>query len=165
MSKLVDLAMLAAKVGSYRTGTAVALKDADLLAIARMRRREISSRMVPLDKESAARKIGPGKYLISRKIDGEFTCLVYRDGDVVSVNPYGTVRAGAPFHVEAGKLLAKAGVKNAIVGGELYVERPDGKRARVHDVTRIARAPETEADIATLRFAAFAIYDLDGADL
>lgn len=165
MSKLVDLAMLTAKVGAYRTGTAVALKDANLLGLARMRRREISARMVPLDQDTAARKILPGHYLISRKIDGEFTCLVYRDGEAITVNPYGTVRAGAPFHLEAAKLLAKAGIKSAILGGELYVKRPDGKRARVHDVTRIARAPETDADVATLAFAAFAIYDLEGADL
>ncbi|NJM55706.1 MAG: hypothetical protein HC841_07195 [Verrucomicrobiae bacterium] len=61
--------------------------------------------------------------------------------------------------------MAKAGVTSAILGGELYVARPDGKRARVHDVTRIARAPETAADVASLRFAAFAIYDIDGADM
>ena len=165
MSTLVDLSMLTAKAGQYRTGNAVALRDANLLGIARMRRREISARMVPLDAEASKRKIATGTYLISRKIDGEFTCLVYRDGCAITLNPYGTVRAGAPFHTEAAKLLAKAGIKNAILGGELYVKRPDGKRARVHDVCRVARAPDTEADVATLRFAAFAIYDLDGADM
>ena len=82
-----------------------------------------------------------------------------------TLNPYGTARAGAPLHVEAARLLAKAGVKNAIIGGELYVRRPDGKRARVHDVCRIARAPASEAEVASLYFAVFAIYDLDGRDL
>ena len=164
MSQLVDFSLLTVKAGSYRTGTATALRDSTLLGIARMRRREIGNRLIPLDAETSKRKILPGRYLISRKIDGEFTCLVYRDGEAITINPYGTVRAGAPFHVEAAKLLAKAKIKSAILGGELYVNRPDGKRARVHDVTRIARAPESEADVATLRFAAFALYDLDGAD-
>ena len=165
MSKLADLDMLAAKLGAYRTGTAAALRDANLLPIARMRRRQLSQMMVALDHETSKHKVPPGSYLISRKVDGEFTVMVFRDGDVVSVNPYGTVRAGALFHTEFGKLLAKAGVKNAIIGGELYVKRPDGKRPRVHDVTRVARAPETEADVASLQYAAFAVYDLDGADL
>ena len=164
-SKLVDLEQLNVKVGTYRTGTTTALTDPNLLALAKMRRREMSSRMIPLDAETSKHRILPGKYLIARKIDGEFTCLVYRDGEVVSLNPYGTVRAGAQFHAEAARLLAKAGVKSAVIGGELYVHKPDGKRTRVHDVCRIARAPETDADVASLRFAAFGIYDLDGIDL
>jgi ATP-dependent DNA ligase len=163
--KLVDLSKLISKVGDYRTGTATALHDPKMLDIAKQQRRDISSRMIPLDADTARRKILPGHYLISRKIDGEFTCLFFQDGDVVSVNPYGTVRTGAPFHTEAAALLKKAGVKRAILGGELYVKRPDGKRARVHDVTSIARAPETADDVATLRYAAFAIYELDGANL
>ena len=106
MRKLVDLSLLTAKAGNYRTGTATALRDATLLGIARMRRREIGNRMIPLDAESSKRQIRPGRYLISRKIDGEFTCLVYRDGEAITLNPYGTVRAGAPFHLEAAKGLS-----------------------------------------------------------
>lgn len=163
--KLFDENLLPVKLGNFRIGTANALADTNLLPIARMRRRQISQMMVPLDHDTAKRKIMPGKYLISRKIDGEFTCLVFLDGDVITINPGGTVRAGAPFHDEAAKLLKKASVKNAIIGGELYVKRTDRKRSRVHDVTRIARAPQTEKDVASLQFAVFALYDLDGADL
>ena len=165
MSKLVDLAQLTEKAPGYRTGTTAALYDGTLLAQAKAARRDLGTRMIPLDAETARKRIAPGKYLISRKLDGEFTVLVYRDGEAITLNPYGTVRAGAPFHTEAAALLAKAGVKSAIIGGELHVNRPDGKRARVHDVCRIARAPETAADVATLEFAAFAIYDVDGTDL
>jgi ATP dependent DNA ligase C terminal region len=35
----------------------------------------------------------------------------------------------------------------------------------VHDVCRIARAPETAEDVASLNYAVFAIYDLDGVDM
>ena len=101
MTKLVDKTLLKAKVGSYLTGTAPALGDANLLGIARMRRREISQRMVALDAETSKRKILPRKYLISRNIDGEFTCLIFSHGEAVSLNPYGTVRTRAPFHGEA----------------------------------------------------------------
>jgi ATP-dependent DNA ligase len=165
MSKFYDADLLAVKLGDYRIGTASALRDVNLLPVARLRRRQISHMMVPLDYDTAKRKIAPGTYIISRKIDGEFTCLIYRDGDVVTINPGGTVRTGAPFHAEAAKLLKKAGIKSAILGGELYVRRTDAKRPRVHDVTRIARAPQTEAEVASLQFAVFAIYDLDGVDL
>jgi hypothetical protein len=165
MHSLVDIDQLTLKRGTYRTGTAVALKDPGLLPLAKMRRKQASQLMVPLDRHAALKRLPAGTYLIMPKIDGEFTLLVYRGGDIVSLNPYGTVRVGAPWHDEALQLLKKAGVKSAILGGELHVRRPDGKRARVHDVVSIARAPDTDADLATLAYAAFAIYELDGQDL
>jgi ATP-dependent DNA ligase len=165
MSKLADLDMLNVKHGTYRTGTTAALRDPNLLPIAKMRRRQLSQMMVALDHEQSKTKVPPGPYLIQQKLDGEFTVAVYRDGDVVSLNPYGTARAGAPWHAEFGQLLKKAGVKSAIFGGELYVKFKDGKRCRVMDVCRIARAPETQADVDSLQYAVFSIYDLDGVDL
>ncbi len=163
--KLVDVDMLAVKQGTYRQGVASALRDPNLLAISRMRRRQASQVMVALDHDGMKTKIPPGPYFISLKIDGEFTVMAYKDGDIISVNPYGTVRMGAPFHIELGKMLAKAGIKSAILGGELWVKHADGHRPRVHDVTRLARAPQSPADVDQLHYAVFAIYDLDGVDL
>ena len=166
MGKLVDLELLTAKIGTYRTGTVAALKDpTSLLAHAKMRRRQMSQMMIAYDHATSKRRLAAGQYLISRKIDGEFTCMLWADGEVCSLNPYGTVRAGAPFHDEFAKLMAKSGVKKAIIGGELYVNRADLKRTRVHDVCRIARAPETADDVASLNYAVFAVYDLDGVDM
>jgi hypothetical protein len=45
------------------------------------------------------------------------------------------------------------------------VQRPDGKRPRVHDVVRVARAPEDAGEVAQLAMGFFNIYDLDGQDL
>jgi ATP dependent DNA ligase C terminal region/ATP dependent DNA ligase domain len=170
MGKLVDLELLNAKIGTYRTGTVAALKDAEnLLAQAKMRRRQMSQMMIAYDHATSKRRLSAGQYLISRKIDGEFTCMLWQDGpnggEVCSLNPYGTVRAGAPFHDEFARMMAKSGVKRAIIGGELHVNRADLKRARVHDVCRIARAPEAAEDVASLNYAVFAIYDLDGVDM
>jgi len=166
MSALLDLDALTAKAGSYLTGQATAVSDSTILQEVRQRRRQLGQLMIALDRDAAARKIPSGDYLVSRKIDGEFTCLVYREGEpVFTINPGGTVRTGAPFHEEARAALEKAGVKQALIGGELYVQRPDGKRPRVHDVTRIARAPDDEAAVATLAFAIFNLYDVDGTDL
>lgn len=162
---LADSSMMTVRAGGYRTGTIAALRDMTLLAVAKARRNGLRQHMVALDHDQLRGRILPDTYLISRKIDGEFTCLAYRDGEVVTINPWGTLRAAAPFHDEAARLLKTAGIKNAIIGGELYVARPDGKRGRVADVTRIARAPSDEAEVGQLRFAAFAIYDLDGADM
>lgn len=164
MSDLINLDLLAAKMGDYRTGNASALRDAKLLPLARMLRRQLSQQMIPLDRQTAKARIVDGRYLISRKVDGEFTLLVYRQGEVVTINPYGTVRHGAPFHAEAAALMKRAGVKDAVLVGELYVTWPDKRRARVHDVTRLARAPRDADEVGQLSFAAFAIERLDGAD-
>jgi hypothetical protein len=162
---LVDPSAMTERVAGYRTGGFTALRDVTLLALAQAKRTWLRRQMVALDARAMAARILPDRYLVSRKIDGEFTCLVVRDGEAVTINPWGTVRTGAPFHAEAIRLMTKAGVGRAVLGGELYVARPDGKRARVHDVTRIARAPTTAEEVGQLRFAAFAIYDLDGLDM
>ncbi len=153
-------------LGDYAVGKASeCITDPDILRQVRMRRRQLGRMMMALDRDKAKYRIPAGDYFISRKIDGEFTCLVYKHGEIFTVNPGGTVRTGAAFHQRAAKHLKKAGVKSALIGGELYVNRPDGKRAWVHDVVRVARKPEDQAAVDSLGFGIFNIYDLDGVDL
>ncbi len=165
MSALIDEAEMKAHPGGYLTGTYEQLKEDQVLSAVRMRRRQLGQMTVALDVEGAKRRIPDGQYQISRKIDGEFTCLIYRKGEVCTLNPGGTLRAGAPFMAEAAAALKKAKIKTALIGGELYVQRPDGARPRVHDVVRVARKPESAAEVDQLAFAAFNIYELDGKDL
>ncbi len=166
MKSLLDKDKLIQVLGDYHSGKASkCILDPDILRTVRMRRRQIGRMMTALDREKAKYRIPAGDYFISRKIDGEFTCLVYKNGEAFTVNPGGTVRMGAEFHKRASKHLKKAGVKSALIGGELYVNRPDGKRAWVHDVVRVARKPEDQDAVDSLGFGIFNIYDLDGIDL
>ncbi len=158
---LLDHSLLKQKVGNYLTGKADALTDQALLQRVRMRRRQLGQMTIAVDRDSAKRKIPAGDYHISRKIDGEFTCLVYSEGEVFTINPGGTIRTGAPFHDEAKATLDAADVTFAVLGGELYVNRADGQRPRVHDVVRVARAPEDEDAVASLQFGVFNIYEWD----
>ncbi len=151
--------------GGYLVGDHEALVDPQLISIARTRRRQHSQMIVALDKSMVSKRLPKASFYISRKVDGEYTLLIYRDGEAVTLNPGGTLRANAPFMAEAAAALKKAGVKSAILGGELYVQRPDGKRPRVHDVVRVARAPADAGEVAQLAMGFFNIYDLDGADL
>lgn len=159
-------APLTAKLGSYATGKAAdVLSDPALLQATRLRRRQLSRMTRAYDVPTAQSRLPDTDYTITRKVDGEFTCLFFKDGEVISLNPGGTVRAGAAFHNEAATLLSAAGIKEAMLGGELHVQHPNGKRERVHDVVRIARAPDTQNEIDSLAFAVFNVYDLDGEDL
>lgn len=149
--------------GGYLTGNYEALKEEGILAQVRMRRRQLSQMTTALDAQSARRRIPDGRYHISRKVDGEYTCLVWRDGEIFTLNPGGTLRMGAPFMAEAAEKLK--GIKTALIGGELYVQRTDDNRPRVHDVVRVARKPADADEVAQLAFAVFDIYELDGEDL
>ncbi len=162
MPELFDTSAMKSWPGGYLTGKVEHLREEGILAQVRMRRRQLSQMTVALDPDSARRRIPDSQYQISRKVDGEFTCLIWRDGEIATLNPGGTLRAGAPFMAEAATALQ--GIKSALIGGELYVQRPDGGRPRVHDVVRVARKPQTAEDVGSLAFAAFNIYELDGAD-
>jgi len=102
MNALVNIDALKQLAGDYRSGRAAdALLTPALLQTVRMRRRQLGQMMSAFDIETAKRRLPPADYVVSRKIDGEFTCLIYDNGDVITMNPGGTVRVGAPFHEEA----------------------------------------------------------------
>ena len=123
---------------------------------------EIASRMYPLGKSDVARKVPDAEYLVSRKIDGEFTALIYEEGEVLSVNPGGTVRLGLPWQIEAAKTLKKNGIKQAMIAGELYVTNDENRRPRVHDVVSVVRQPNSADDLQRIRFAVFDLIQIDG---
>lgn len=157
---LLNKSKLEIKLGEYAVGGAGALVDPLLVNVAQDYRRLTAQRMIPLEAEDILKRFPPAEYHVSLKVDGEFDILVYDEGEALTVNPGGTVRVGLPLHKEAAKLLAKAGVKKAILAGELYFQKD--KRARVHDVSRVARQPASQAELDCLAFAAFDIIQLEG---
>jgi hypothetical protein len=160
MTSLLDQARVEIKLGDYGVAPATALADASLLPRVQEYRRQASSRMVPLDADDIRRKIPKADYHVSRKVDGEFTVLVYREGECFTLNPGGTVRVGLACLQEASRALADAGVHSALLAGELYVHN-EQRRPRVHDVVTVARQPQGEADLERLRLAVFDVLSLD----
>jgi hypothetical protein len=161
MTALIDRGRLEIKLNGYGTAPASALADPSLHPRVQDYRRQAASRMVGLEPRDIRTRVPATSYHVSRKVDGEFTVLVYRDGEALSLNPGGTVRMGLPWMDEAAGLLSKGGVREALVAGELYVNRPDG-RPRVHDVTSVARQPSSHSDLDNLQFAVFDLISLDG---
>lgn len=161
-SSLVDAASIEWKLGRYGVATAAALRDKEPWQRAQEYRRLASARMVPLDMASLRGRLPAGEYHLSRKVDGEFTVLVYRAGEAYTVNPGGTVRVGLPLLIEAAERLAAAGVRSLLVAGELYYSSAKGGRERVHDVSRAARRPAAQEDLDNLCFAAFDLLEIDG---
>ncbi|MDA7978002.1 MAG: hypothetical protein MPJ50_04425 [Pirellulales bacterium] len=160
----LDRGRLEIRLGKYATAPPTALTDLSLLPRVQDYRRHVAGRMYPIGKEDIRRKIPPAAYQVSRKFDGEFTALSFQDGEAISVNPGGTVRVNLPWHQAAAEQLAAAGVRQALIMGELYVAAESARRPRVHDVVKIARHPSSEDELARLKFAAFDLVQLNGED-
>src|SRR5262249_17313959 len=112
---LVHRGRLSVKLGEYAVGNVTALVDALLVARAQDYRRQLAAHMLALEPDDLRERLPDGDYHVSLKVDGEFNLLVYADGEVINVNPGGTVRVGLPFQKEACDLLGKAGVKKALI--------------------------------------------------
>jgi hypothetical protein len=147
--------------GSYGVGKAQCMADPFVALKAQEFRRHLAGHMQALDKVSVKEKLPACDYFVSRKIDGEFTLLLIENGECCSLNPGGVVRTGLPFMQEALALVGKSKHKQLLIAGELYVGRTD-RRPRVHDVSRVARLPESQADLESLQFAVFDILEIDG---
>jgi hypothetical protein len=159
-ASLVDISQLTNLLGNYAVGPARALADPFLPLKAQGYRRDLSVRMRALDKARLKEELPACDSFVSKKVDGECTMLLIEGGQCCSINPGGVVRAGLPFMQEAITLAAKAKCGQMLLAGELWVDR--GKRERVHDVSRVARQPESQADVDSLRFAVFDVLEVDG---
>ena len=154
MTALLDRSRVEIKLADYGVAPATALSDSLLLMKVQDYRRAAASRLYPLEGAEIAERIPAAELHVSRKIDGEFTVLVFRQGEAFTLNPGGTVRVGLPLLEEAAKLLSKAGVKEAMIAGELYLARED-RRPRVQDVVSTIARPTSTTELSQIRFAAF----------
>ena len=159
--KLLDPSRCSIKLAQYAVGSSTAICESGLLPQVQEYRRAVSGQMLPLDPTQLHERIPSGQCHVSRKIDGEFTVLIVRSGQVFSINPGGTVRMGLPWQIEAQKQLSSHGIYDALLAGELYVFN-DGNRERIHDVVSVARQPKSAADLDRLRFAVFDVLAING---
>ncbi len=159
---LLEPGLIGIKLGSYGVGAGTSIKDPKIVPTVQNYKRQIASRMFPLGRRDIDRKVADAEYFVSRKIDGEFTVCVYRDGQLYSVNPGGTVRTGMPWQKEALDVLKTANIQSALIAGELHKVIDDDRRCRVHDVVSSARQPKSEDDLQRLHFAVFDLISIDG---
>ena len=90
-SSIIDHSQLTTKLGDYKVGKSQALIDSLVLPLVRNYKRTVASRMYPLAPKDVANKISDAQYHVSRKIDGEFTVLLYKNEELLTLNP------AAPF--------------------------------------------------------------------
>ena len=158
---LVDPGRIEIKLDRYGVAPATALSDGTILPRVQDYRRRTGTRMYPMDPNDIRRRLPSGEYFVSRKFDGEFIVLVYRDGQAVALNAVGTVFVGLPWLTEAAEQLQSAGLTQAIIAGEHHMKFAD-RRCQVHDVLAVTQQPTSQDKLEQLQFAAFDILDLNG---
>jgi hypothetical protein len=162
VDQIVDPARWEIKLGTHAETNATALTDISWHSRAQEYRRHASARMYPLAKSDISKRVPKSKYHVSRKIDGQFALLIYKDGQVATVKPGGTVRVGLPWQIEAAKVLSSSGVSFALIAGEVYLAGADPKqRTRVHDVTSALRQPSGPEHLERIQFTAFDVVTAD----
>ncbi len=159
---LLDKSTATVKLNHYAVADAAQLSDPSILPLVQNYKRQVASRFRSLARSDVAKHIPDATWYISRKLDGEFTTMVYRAGELILINPGATVRIGLPWEADAIQMMEAAGIKDIMVAGELYVVNEEGRRPRVHDTVTVARQPIDEKDLSRLRYAAFDIMYLDG---
>jgi len=130
---VIQKSLMKVVLGKYLAGPATAILDPKLLPEVQQYKRFVASQLMPLARQDISRKVPDSPLLISRKIDGEFNVTIYRNGELFTVNPGGTVRVGLPYFDELKKMLEAAKVESAMIAGELYVDVEEDRRCRVHD--------------------------------
>ena len=102
----IDAARVEWKLGSYGITVGSALRDVDPWLRTQDYRRMVAARMQPWIRRRCAAICRRVSTSCRAKYDGEFTVLLFREGEACCVNPGGTVRIGPlPWLVEAAQRL------------------------------------------------------------
>lgn len=122
-------------------------------------KKNIAGKFMLVEGAKLKARVAGTDFCVTRKIDGHLQVFFFKDGDTVLLNSNGIDKAGRLHCLDvAAECLKKAGVKDAIVAGELYMPR-EGGRPRCADVTS-ALADSGKRD--QLCLAPFDIVSLDG---
>ena len=144
-------------IHGYFEGSADAV-DAESAQKAILYKKEVTRNYINLNSEQIDQRLGGSEFHVTRKYDGEMI-LLFVDGEQAAViNRSGRVRVGLPCVEDAKNALKAAGVSQAVIPGELFVDQSSG-RTRVFDVLA---ALADKNGINSLRLAFFDILELGG---
>ncbi len=144
------------KMNGYEEGKIDAI-DTETSTKALTYKKNFLKQFIALSPQQIDHRLGDSRYYVTRKYDGEFATIVYENGKAITINRSGRIRRGIPCIEETVRLLKKAGVKEAVIPAEIYVDDSD-KRTRTHD---LIHALSKKGDVSILNLAAFDILELN----
>jgi ATP-dependent DNA ligase len=131
---------------------------AELSAKAINYKKSVVKSYLSINPEQINDRLGGTDFFVTRKYDGELNLIFFDGNNVFVLNRSGRVRLGLPCVEEAGKALTAAGIRQAVIPSELYVNEKNG-RTRVFDVLQ---ALADEKLVPNLLIAPFDIYEING---
>lgn len=146
------------KTHGYEEGKVDAV-DPETGEMAMSYKKDFLKKFIAISPQQVDTRLGDDKYYVTRKYDGEYAIIFHEEGDTMTLNRSGRVRRGIPCIEEAGKWLAAAGIKQAVIPAEIYVY-DEKKRTRTNDLITVL-ADEKKLD--RLRLAVFDILQIDGS--
>jgi hypothetical protein len=121
-------------------------------------KKEVCKSYINLNSDQIDMRLGGNEFYVTRKYDGEMNVLFFDGDEAAIINRSGKVRTGLPCVEDAKNALKTAGVHQAVIPAELYVEESGGRTRVFHVLNALADQSKT----ASLRLAAFDILELDG---
>ena len=154
--RVIDSSKMKALHG-YFEGSSEASEQYAQIAVAY--KREIAKNFINLSNDQIEFRLGGSDFYVTRKYDGEMNVLFYDGSQAAIINRSGRIRTGLPCLEDAAETLKSAGVSQAVIPCELYVDETSG-RTRVFDVLGALADPQKTG---TLKLAAFDILELNGS--
>lgn len=155
-SFFVDTAKLDSSRG-YPEGPADAV-DSRCAAIVTAYKKDVCKSYISLNPDQIGERLGGSSFFVTRKYDGELAVLFWNGKDCFSMNSGGKVRMGLPCLDEAGKLFLAAGLTEAVIPAELYLDEEQGRSRVFETLAALADA----SSLGRLALALFDIISLDG---
>ncbi len=120
----------------------------------------IASKFKSIDRAGLKRLQGH-EFYASVKLDGEHAHLYYDGERAFLIRHRGYAYTGLPCLEQAKQIFDAAGIRQALIPGELFVRKAELERTRVFDVISLTKSPKTDADLAALSFSPFDILRLN----
>ena len=121
-------------------------------------KKDYLKQFIAINQTQIDKRLGGQKYWVTLKYDGEYADIFHDGKQTVTLNRSARVRRGLPCIIEAGELLDKAKIKEAVVAAEIYYYN-DGKRAKLG---QLLSAFADEKKTANLRLAIYDIQEIEG---
>ena len=141
----------------YFEGSAEAVDQSDAQKAIRYKK-DVCKNFINISADQIDSRLGGSEYFVTRKYDGEMSVLFFDGDQAVVINRSGRIRTGLPCTEDAKAALMAAGVKQAVIPAELYVDEAEERTRVFHVLAALADEKKT----GDLRLAVFDILEIDG---
>jgi hypothetical protein len=132
--------------------------DKETTDLAASYKKDVCKNYISINPAQIDERLGGTSYYVTRKYDGELAVLFWNGTECFALNSGGKVRMGLPCMEEAAELFRAAGLTQAVIPAELYVDE-EKERSRVFEVLAALADKSLHG---RLRLAPFDIVSLDG---